>query len=464
MRLNDFIHSTHMRFAGLIGATVFISYVLAGLFALQSVGKDLEERVVKSARLSFFELEEIYRVSGVDAFVNAVNARAETAHPDDEIYWLGDSRSNYLAGQSLVSPEHLQRGNYLGAQIGRDAPDEYFLNVDEVGGLILITGASYEESHDIKERIFSIFFAATFLSFLLVTLSAFVFAIRGKRRVDAIDLTLQRVSNGDLDARVPTSSSKDDISHLAKRINLALGQLSSTVAGIRQVSVDVAHDLRTPLNRLGLRLESLRSDETLSAEQETSVDAILEESRGIVRSFDAILRISQIESGARRERFKAVSAQKVVNRLFEALEAVVEDAGLSLQINTHDVEQGQLVFGDEDLLLQLFANLIENAVRYAGDNAQIEIGLASTKSSVEIHVQDNGLGIPESERIKVLDRWYRVDKSRNAKGSGLGLSLVNAISKLHYAELILEDAEPGLRVVVRFPHFYDGIRIKGNLK
>ena len=231
--------------------------------------------------------------------------------------------------------------------------------------------------------------------------------------------------------------------------------------GIRQVSANVAHDLRTPVNRLGIRLEGLKSSLADNPEYEDQLDAALEESRTITRTFDAILRIAQIESGARRARFQSVPLSDIVRRLRDAFEAVVEDNGQSIRFNNDDISAGQLVFGDSELLTQMFANLIENAIRHAGPGAQIRVHLSSDISGVTLVVSDNGPGIPTDERDKVLDRFYRLDKSRSTAGSGLGLSLVRAIADLHDATLTLDDAGPGLMVVVHFPHFYNALRTNG---
>ncbi|MBB34803.1 MAG: two-component sensor histidine kinase [Hirschia sp.] len=461
VRLNDLFRSSHMRLATLVAGAVFACYLLAGRIAYGVLGAELEQRVQDAARYAALDLEKVFTDDGRSGLVAAVDARAQTTNPEDAIYWLGDAGGETLAGQQIRFSPAIATGDYAGDVLGRDGDDAYRIEVARLDGLVLITGASYEESDEIKAKILSAFAIATFLSFVLAGLMARRLAAGGQKRIEAIDATLRRAASGDLDARIPEQVGDDDLARLCGRINGALGQLAGTVEGIRQVSANVAHDLRTPVNRLGIRLEGLKSSLADNPEYEDQLDAALEESRTITRTFDAILRIAQIESGARRARFQSVPLSDIVRRLRDAFEAVVEDNGQSIRFNNDDISAGQLVFGDSELLTQMFANLIENAIRHAGPGAQIRVHLSSDISGVTLVVSDNGPGIPTDERDKVLDRFYRLDKSRSTAGSGLGLSLVRAIADLHDATLTLDDAGPGLMVVVHFPHFYNALRTNG---
>jgi signal transduction histidine kinase len=231
-------------------------------------------------------------------------------------------------------------------------------------------------------------------------------------------------------------------------MNLMLDRTQALMDGLRQVSTDIAHDLRTPLGRLRQHLESMRD---LSGPEalECAIDDALAQVDEVLATFHALLRIGQIEGGAGRARFEAVNLSAVMERVHLAYETAAEDAGKSFDAEiAPDLE----VRGDPQLLTQLFANLIENALRHAGEGAQISLGLASVDGAVTATVADNGPGIPTAEHGRVVQRFYRLDASRSTAGSGLGLSLVAAIAELHGADLRLRDNSPGLLVELQFPN------------
>ncbi len=217
---------------------------------------------------------------------------------------------------------------------------------------------------------------------------------------------------------------------------------------LRHVSSDIAHDLRTPLGRLRQRLEACRIKRRSSVEYEAVVDAAIEDTDTILRTFDAMLRIAQIEAGVSRSRFTDIDLGSVAENVVEAFSAVAEDDGRTLNAQ---IAAGLTVFGDRELLTQMLANIIENALRHTPTGTTVDVRVSGHPPGALLIVSDDGPGIPASQRERVLDRFYRLDASRTTPGSGLGLSLVAAVAKLHDAKLTLEDNRPGLRVSVTFP-------------
>jgi signal transduction histidine kinase len=258
------------------------------------------------------------------------------------------------------------------------------------------------------------------------------------------------VSNGRLDARIPLLGNGDDIDGVSAQVNAALERLAALVDGMRQVSADIAHELKTPLNRLQMILEAA-ADKTARGEAVAGELAeAREESLQINETFDALLRIAQIEAGARKARFVELDLNGVVESIGEIYADVADDDGKSL---SSAPLQGApcLVHGDRDLLTQLFANLVENALRHCPEGTTIRLSVKRQADRILAEVADNGPGIPAQEREMVFQRLYRLDASRTTPGSGLGLSLVRAIADLHGATIALEDREPGLGVIVSFP-------------
>jgi signal transduction histidine kinase len=219
---------------------------------------------------------------------------------------------------------------------------------------------------------------------------------------------------------------------------------------LRQATADIAHDLRTPIQRVAVTLDRLRRQTELSADQTIHVDQALAETDRIARTFEALLRIAQIEGGAVRERFVRVDLQGIAELIVDMFEAAAGEAGHRLSLSTEG--RGPfLVTGDRDLLGQVLSNLIENSLRHVPAGGRIDVSLSHQDGRCILLVADDGPGVPEEERAKVLRRLYRLERSRTTPGNGLGLSMVAAIVELHGATLTLADNAPGLTVSVAFP-------------
>ena len=234
------------------------------------------------------------------------------------------------------------------------------------------------------------------------------------------------------------------------QVNAALERLANLFESMRQVSVDIAHDLKTPLNQLKLVIEDATERQRRGEDVATQLADAKLESDQINTTFDALLRIAQIESGARRARFARLNLAEIVADISEIYTDVADDENKSLTARA--APDLPAILGDRELLIQLFSNLVENAIRHTPSGTEIAIGVdAGVPGLVAAWVADDGPGIPAGEREKVLRRLYRLEQSRTSPGSGLGLSLVRAISDLHGAALDLDDNDPGLRVTVKFP-------------
>jgi signal transduction histidine kinase len=454
VHLAELFRSTPFRFAVALTAGFLVAFLVAGSVALRTIDADLSSRIVEATELAAERLEDRYQEAGKEALIAAVEARA-VAGSEDEIVWLGAKDGTRLAGRALAAPLELTSGDFAGSDLVAGEDDLYRLEVRDLGDLRLIVGRSYEEADEIRETVLGAFGWAAAIVLALATTAAALLAASGQRRLDAITATLRTVSRGGMKARVPVSGLRDDLDRLAAGINDALGQLEATVEGIRQVSSDVAHDLRTPIHRLAILLERARAAAEGHAELELALDEAAGEVDGITATFDALLRIAQIEAGARRARFTPVPLAEIADALHAAYLPVAEEYGKSL---TYVPPPGRSawVLGDRALLTQLYANLIENALRHCPQGATVRIETGMDGDSGWMLVADDGPGIPEGEQANVVKRFYRLDKSRHSPGSGLGLALVKAISDLHGAALIFGDAEPGLTVRLAFPALENG--------
>jgi signal transduction histidine kinase len=279
-----------------------------------------------------------------------------------------------------------------------------------------------------------------------------LFARSALHRVERINRAVHAIMLGDLGRRVPVGRTDDELNRLAANINAMLDRIGELMESLRQVTNDIAHDLRTPLGRLRQRLDTARMRETDADSRQVLDDAVAQIGE-ILETFNALLRIAQIEAGARKASFASVDLSDVATTIAEAYDSVAEAEGRTLRA---DVAAGIQLDGDRDLLTQMLANLVENAIRHTPPGSHIELALHRAPGAVVISVADDGPGIPPEERVKVLDRFYRLEASRTTPGSGLGLALIKAIADLHDAALVLRDttsgSDPrGLTVEVRLP-------------
>jgi signal transduction histidine kinase len=252
---------------------------------------------------------------------------------------------------------------------------------------------------------------------------------------------------GNLARRIALRGTSDEFDRLSANLNEMLDRIQMLMDGLRQVSNDIAHDLRTPLTRLRQRLELARTKATTVADFETAVDKAIAETDEILDTFGALLRIAQIEAGTRRAAFTDVDLSGVCQTIVETYAAVAEDHQHALESR---IAEGVTVQGDRQLLTQMIANIVENALRHTPDGTRIELELAGLPAAPVCTIRDNGPGIPEPERQKVFRRFYRLDSSRATPGSGLGLSLVAAVAELHRIAVEIGDGQPGLKVTLRF--------------
>jgi len=314
-------------------------------------------------------------------------------------------------------------------------------------GSFLAIGRTLSELDDLNRLVLRALLAAVLVTAVLALTGGLMLGRSVLHRIDTIAQTSARIVDGQMDVRVPVLGTGDELDRLASNLNLMLDRIQQLMEGVRQVSNDIAHDLRTPLARLRQRLErlSLGGAGTVSREE---LEAALAEIDGILATFSALLRIAQIESGSRRSGFRQVDLSELFGRLAEAYAPVAEDRG---QQFSAAIEPGVTHTGDRELLTQMVANLVENAIRHAPEGAAVAVRLRIGEGGrPEAVIADNGPGIPKAETGNVFRRFYRLERNRTTAGNGLGLPLVAAVAELHGIRLELGDNRPGLIVTLRF--------------
>jgi signal transduction histidine kinase len=448
MRRGDLARSTPFRLALTFGALFLGAFVLTGVVVYQLIKLDMYRRHDDAVRQTFLSLAGTYEDDRTD-FLDAVRVDMQATRHRNEVYLaIGDDGSKLAGNVPLVDVPN-GWSTLPAASLGLRSDFEYRVFAGPVRDTRLVVGESYRDIENLEDLTLGSLAWTSILVLILSVAGGALIATRAERRFQAVRETMDRVAHGDLAARIPLHGKGDDIALLSQDINLALGRLQSNVEGMRQVSTDIAHDLKTPLNRLGISLEEARRKLARGQPVEDEIDAADAEVQQINGTFDALLRITQIESGARRARFEPVDVKEVLEAVAELFSGALEDAGMSIETT---LPVGPCTMeGDRQLLMQLYSNLVENVLRHCPKGTHVHLSARVTDNEITSRVEDNGPGIPSDEHENVFRRLYRLERSRTSPGTGLGLSLVRAIADIHEAHLILEDANPGLSVKVTFP-------------
>lgn len=368
---------------------------------------------------------------------------------DREIYQLVDPAGLPVAGNLGSWPSAGGAPELVNSHVlrnGREAPARLYLRV-LADGELLIVGRDLSEEEAVREVIWRALGAGALVSLMLTVAGAVLFRSVIESRLGQIRRTAAQIEQGDLSRRVPVRG-HDEFALLNRDINRMLDRIELLMEGVRQVSNAIAHDLRTPLSRIRGRLDdALRHEMTVPTLSAAAHDAI-DDIDNLIRLFERLLQIAEAESGVRARLFERLDLGRVVGDIGEMYEAIAEDAGIALTV---DAPASLFVDGDRNLLASALASLLDNAIKYAGPGSTIRVraGLHHGRAAMSVH--DNGPGIPDDERDKVIQRFYRVDKSRHLPGNGLGLAIVSATAKAHDGALVLEDGAPGLVARIVLP-------------
>ncbi len=452
MMPRELLHSSTFRLAMLYMVLFAGSVFLLLGFIYWSTVAYMADQTDATIKADIRGLAEQYRGHGLDGLVQTINDRLERDPGSSSVYLL-------------TSPGLVPLGGNLDSWPDTPADADGWINFSfrdprakgrvfeararpfVLGeGLRLLVGRDIRELRATQQLIVRALLWGIAATLLLAFTGGMVMSRSSLRRIEQINQTSQEIMQGDLSKRVPTDGSRDDLDQLAGNLNAMLDRIEALMEGIRHVSDNVAHDLRTPLTRLRNRLEGLRSTLAHDSPHRVALDGCLVDTDQLLGTFGALLRIARIEAGGQTARFAQVDLLKLLTDAQELYDAVAEERGLTVEVIAQD---SLVVTGDRDLLFQAVTNLLDNAIKYTPSGGHVALDLRQTDDWVEIWVVDDGPGVPGDERDKVVRRFYRLERSRSSPGSGLGLSLVDAVAKLHKGKLSLEDNQPGLRARLR---------------
>ncbi len=400
-------------------------------------------------------LADQYATQGLPGLVAAISRRVDGK--SNMLVMLADPAGNYLAG-NLHTPliSALPDNSWIDFAIkegDNDAPAGHKargFNIQLPQDFQLIVGQDVEDLNQFLNVIRKAFYWGMGLALAVGLGGGFVMSRNFLRRVDAITDTSRVIMNGDLTGRMPISGSGDELDRLAESLNEMLGQIEKLMQGMREVSSNVAHDLRTPLTRLRARIEAALRQEN-NADYKATMEQALADSDALLSTFNAVLSITQLESGEQRGNLQVLDANEILEDVVDLYAPLAEDNSGTLVLHS---TPGLMVRGKRELMAQALINLVDNALKYGEHptgGARIEVSGMKQGGEVIISVTDTGPGIPDADKERVLQRFVRLDESRSKPGNGLGLSLVSSVANLLNGKLILSSNHPGLRAELHLP-------------
>ena len=435
------------RFAALYVAVFAGSAFLLGIAVFLEARSALQQQITDRITTETSFLRQEFHAGGLARLTEIVTTRGQGASALD--YLVEDRAGAHLAGEmpaTSLAPGWMTIDVPHASEDGGRPERVRALVSDLGGGILLAVGTDLRQTRDLEEAIVTAFLWTVALAAVLGVTGGAVLSRTFLRRVDSIVRTAEAIIGGDLARRVPTRDTGDDLDRLAHTLNRMLDRIGVLMDSLRQVSSDVAHDLRTPLSRLYQRLEDARTHARSVGEYEAATEAALGEADRLLETFSALLRIAQVEGGSPRANFAQVDLSAITETVADAYRPDAELGGHHLTVV---VAPGIVVSGDQELLTQTVANLLENALRHTPPGTNITVRLRENPE--RLSVEDDGPGVPLEELPRLPDRFYRGERSRTAPGNGLGLSLVSAVAELHRARLSFDSLQPGLRVSLLFP-------------
>jgi signal transduction histidine kinase len=429
----------------LIGSTMVVAVVLYWA----TIGY-LQRQTDTTIEVEIAGLREQYQQRGLNGLVRVIRERLQSAEDPGAIYLFADRRLRPLAGNLPAWPELVNRadGWHTFTNQHRQPPVPARARVLLLPeGLVLLVGRDVSDLRALLQRGFTALLWSGGLVVLLGLLGGALLSRNVRSRVDTLNQVMQAFADGEFQRRVPVRGTGDEFDQLAASLNAMLDRTNQLMEDVRHVGDSIAHELRTPLTRLRHSLEQIATDITVEDMREQALQAT-EDADRLLAIFSALLRIARIESGTYKRRFEPVSLAQLIDDAVEMYDVVAEEAGIEIR---QEILPTPVIPGDRDLIFQAMANLLDNALKHTPAGGIISLSLSPADQSAVFSIADTGGGLPTSEIDLVTRRFYRSNVGRQPSGSGLGLSLVNAVAQLHTAQLKLENTDAGLQVSLRFP-------------
>lgn len=442
---------------------VAVYLVVFALFAIALIGylarhtqALVVSQITEAIDAEIANLQDVHADAGIGRLIDVVVARAQ--QPGSNLYMVTSFNGTVVAANVTdIENRTLSRQGWSEISYRRtdEAADSLhdsraLVRVVFIGGFRVLVGRDIEE----RERLRQILATPARWSLVIIVILGVAGGLfvtrRVMKRIDSMTATSEQIMRGDFGGRLAVTGSGDEFDRLANSLNAMLARIENLMGGLKHVSDNIAHDLKTPLTRLRNRAEEALRQNHTESDLRQALEATIDESDNLIRTFDALLMISRAEAGEVRKTMTDFDAAEVARDVAELYEPVAEESGLSLGINA---PEHLPVRGSRELVSQALANLVDNAIKHGGTAAGSKVTVAVRRAggSIEFTVGDRGPGIPEQDRLRVLERFVRLEESRSRPGAGLGLSLALAVARLHGGDLRLDDNSPGLKVTLAIP-------------
>lgn len=447
--LKRLLSSSTFRLTMIYMALFMVSVLLLLVFIYWSTTASIERQTDETIEAEILGLAERYDTDGLSGLSAQIVERLRRQQPGDpSLYLLANPRLDLLVGNLSGWPTgKADESGWLDFPLGDDISGKVHMARARVfrvrGNYQLLVGRNMSELAKTRLTISNALIWGSLIMFGLALLGSVMMNRGVTKRIDTINRASEEIMSGNLSRRIPSRGSGDEFDQLSENLNHMLDQIELLMDGVRRVSDNIAHDLRTPLSRLRQRLETARSGKGDDDARLDLLDQALQEADGLLKTFNALLRIARIESETLQSTFAEVDLKGLLDDVVELYEPVAEQK--SQRIEVADATP-VWVNGDCDLLFQALANLFDNAIKYSPESSTIRASL----TAAGLELCDSGPGVQASEREKVFQRFYRADASRSTEGSGLGLSLVKAVVELHKMDIELSNMDPGLCVTLKF--------------
>ena len=463
--LGKVVRTTAFKLSAIYIAVFSVFSVFFVVYIAYSTNVLLNQQVRETIGTELVGLSDQYRVGGLSALIDVIDQRAH--QPGASLYLMTDADGHILAGNvSHVTGDVAARSGiepitvtYHRSETDSAERTALVQVISLPGDFLLLVGRDIGEREQFRSIITSALAWALVLMIGLAAISYLFVSRNVLKRIDSISAGARRIMLGDLAGRLDIAGSGDEFDRLAESLNAMLDRIEHLIYGIKDVSDNIAHDLKTPLTRLRNRVEAALSGPADAPRYRATLEATIEESDQLIRTFNALLSIARVEAGSTDGGMTEVDASAIVHDVAELYEPVADETGVELSVET---PESITINASRELLGQAVANLIDNALKHGRpDSGQARIAVSTAKegNTLVIRVADNGHGIPDADRERALQRFVRLEKSRSQPGSGLGLSLAAAVARLHNGTIELGDAKPGLAVTLRLPiHWADGAK------
>lgn len=458
MQIPNYLKTTSFRLSSIYALLFISSTALMFLILYWTTINTMKDRIRISIEQQFEQIAELSSDHTVQSLNQAITLHIKPLVSGNLFFKLENSKGQKIAG-NLPASLHFTGWRVFSVHEWLTNPseeDKWLLQEPDShkllalqkkldSGWTLTVGEDLFWLNEVEEQWFGAFIWSVGIVILIALFGGILMSRGVLHRIDNINQSIKTIINGKLETRLPRSKNQDELDLLSANVNAMLDRINILMEDLQQVTNNIAHDLRTPLNRVRQRLESAITESNTLEECQQQVGESLIDIDHSLSIFSALLSIAQIESGTPKARFVPVDLSNLLMQLEMTYSPVAEDMGKMLKFK---LDKHVTINGDRSLLAQLFVNLIENALRHTPDRSQIQIIL--DKKQGKIIISDNGKGIPKEARNKIFERFYRMDSSRSTEGHGMGLAMVEAIASLHEFSILVEDNQPGLKISLEF--------------